>query len=127
MQDSNLPVTQVQAQVTRPQVWTDPSGTHYLVKRETDGSPTFLPLSPVQPPTTPVTPLSHQRVTTYRDPFAMALIGLGVLLGVILIGYAIGFFAGAAGQRVVIVPREPVCTTRESGFLFWTSRTRECN
>lgn len=121
MQDSKA------LQTTRQQVWTDPSGTHYLVQRELDGVPTFLPLSPVEPPAaTPLMPLNHQRVTTNRDPLALGLICLGALLGVVFLGYWIGFFAGASGQRVVMVPREPVCTTHRSSFLFWNSETKDC-
>lgn len=119
-----LPPTQVQAQPTRQQVWTDASGTHFLVQREQDGTPSFLPLSPVPPQQ--LQPTAPARVTTTRDPLAMLLIGFFGLLGMVLAVYLIGFLAGSSGQRVVMVPREPVCTTRESGFLFWSSKTREC-
>ena len=106
-------------------VWTDSSGVPYLVKQQADGSTLFTPLETAL--AQPQTPVTTERVTTYRDPLATLLIGLGLLLGLILLGYGIGFFAGASGQRVVIVPRSPVCDTHRSSFLFWSSENKECH
>ena len=106
-------------------VWSDPTGTPYLVQQQADGSTTFTPLetalAQAQPPTTP------ERVTTYREPLNTLLLGIAVVLGFVLGGYLLGFLAGAAGQRVVLVPRSPVCDTHRSSFLFWSSETKECN
>ena len=106
-------------------VWADQSGTPYLVQQQADGSTTFTPLetalAPPPPPTTP------ERATTYREPLNTLLLGLAVVLGLVLSGYLLGFFAGAAGQRVVLVPRSPLCDTHRSSFLFWSSETKECN
>jgi len=106
-------------------VWSDQAGTPYLVQQQADGSTTFTPLetalAQAQPPTTP------ERVTTYREPLNTLLLSIAVVLGFVLGGYVLGFFAGAAGQRVVIVPRSPVCDTHRSSFLFWSSETKECN
>lgn len=106
-------------------VWTDPSGVPYLVKKQADGSTIFTPLETAL--AQPQTPVPTERVTTYRDPLATLLIGFGALLGVILLGYGIGFLAGAAGQRVVLVPSTPVCDTHRSSFLFWSSENKECH
>ncbi len=106
-------------------VWSDQKGTPYLVQQQLDGRTTFTPLETVlaqaPPPTTP------ERVTTYREPLNTVLLGIAVVLGFVLCGYFLGFFAGAAGQRVVIVPRSPVCDTQRSSFLFWSSETKECH
>jgi len=106
-------------------VWADQAGTPYLVQQQSDGSTTFTPLetalAQAQPPTTP------DRVTTYREPLNTVLLGIAVVLGFVLGGYLLGFLAGAAGQRVVLVPRSPVCDTHRSSFLFWSSETKECN
>jgi hypothetical protein len=117
-----LPIAPSESALT---VWTDPSGVPYLVKKQADGSTIFTPLETAL--AQPQTPTPTEHVITYRDPLAMALIGLAALLGVILLGYGIGFFAGAAGQRVVLVPSTPVCDTRSSSFLFWSSQNKECN
>ncbi len=105
-------------------VWSDPSGKPYLVQQQTDGSTTFTPLetalAQAQPP-------NIARVTPDRDPLSTLLLGLTVLLGFVLGGYLLGFYAGAAGQRVVLVPRSPVCDTHRSNVLFWSSETKECN
>ena len=105
-------------------VWADQSGTPYLVKQQPDGSTTFTPLESVlaqaQTPNT-------ERVTTYRDPLNTVLIGIAAVLGIVLLGYGIGFLAGASGQRVVIVPRSPICDTQRSSFLFWSSENKECH
>lgn len=106
-------------------VWSDQSGVPYLVRKQPDGSTTFTPLETALAQPQPVA--TPERVTTYRDPLAMLLIGLGAVLGLILLGYGIGFLAGASGQRVVIVPSTPVCNTHRSSFLFWTSEQKECN
>ncbi|MBD2073425.1 hypothetical protein H6F86_05900 [Phormidium sp. FACHB-592] len=106
-------------------VWADQAGTPYLVQQQPDGSTTFTPLetalAQAQTPTTP------ERVTNYRDPLNTLLLGIAVVLGFVLGGYLLGFFAGAAGQRVVIVPRSPLCDTHRSSFLFWSSETKECH
>ena len=106
-------------------VWSDQKGTPYLVQQQPDGSTTLTPLemalAQVPPPITP------ERVTTYREPLNTLLLGLAVVLGFVLGGYLLGFFAGAAGQRVVIVPRSPLCDTQRSSFLFWSSETKECH
>ncbi|XGV99622.1 MAG: hypothetical protein ACAF41_11870 [Leptolyngbya sp. BL-A-14] len=106
-------------------VWADQSGVPYLVKKQADGSTTFTPLETAL--AQPQTPVMTERVTTNRDPLATLLIGVAALLGVILLGYGIGFLAGANGQRVVIVPSTPVCDTHRSSFLFWSSENKECN
>ena len=118
-----LPIAQMNAPSLT--VWADQSGVPYLVKKQADGSTTFTPLETALNP--PQTPVMTERVTTYRDPLATLLIGLGALLGVILLGYGIGFLAGASGQRVVIVPSTPVCNTHRSSFLFWSSENKECH
>ena len=106
-------------------VWADQSGTPYLVQQQADGSTTFTPLetalAQAQTPTTP------ERVTAYREPLNTVLLGLAVVLGFVLGGYLLGWFAGAADQRVVVVPRSPLCDTQRSSFLFWSSETKECN
>ena len=117
-----LPIAPTASALT---VWTDPAGVPYLVKQQADGSTLFTPLETAL--AQPQTPSPTERVTTHHDPLAMLLIGFGALLGVLLLGYGIGFLAGAAGQRVVIVPRSPVCDTHRSSFLFWSSENKECN
>ena len=117
-----LPIAPTASALT---VWTDPAGVPYLVKKSPDGSTIFTPLATAL--AQPQPPATTERVTTYRDPMAALLIGFGALLGVILLGYGIGFFAGAAGQRVVLVPSTPVCNTHRSSFLFWSSENKECN
>ena len=106
-------------------VWADQTGTPYLVQQQPDGSTTFTPLetalAQAQTPSTP------ERVTTYRESLNTLLLGLAVVLGFVLGGYWLGWLAGAAGQRVVIVPRPPLCNTHRSSFLFWSSETKECN
>ena len=115
----------VQATPAKLAVWADQTGTPYLVQQQADGSTTFTPLetalAQAKPPTT------TERVTTYRDPLQTVLFALIAVLGLILGGYLLGFLAGAAGQRVVLVPRSPVCDTHRSSFLFWSSETKECN
>jgi len=106
-------------------VWADQSGALYLVKQQPDGSTTFTPLETVLAQQQPQT--TTTRITTYRDPLNTLLLGLVVGLGLVLGGYGLGFLAGAAGQRVVLVPRSPVCDTHRSSFLFWSSETKECN
>ena len=106
-------------------VWSDPAGTSYLVQQQPDGSTTFTPLETVLVP--PQTPTTTERVTTYREPLNTVLLGVAVVLGFVFGGYLLGFFAGAAGQRVVLVPRSPLCETQRSSFLFWSSETKECH
>jgi len=106
-------------------VWADQSGTPYLVQQQADGSTTFTPLETALAQAQ--TPTTSERVTTYREPLNTLLLGVAVVLGFVLGGYLLGFFAGAAGQRVVIVPRSPLCDTQRSRFLFWSSETKECN
>jgi len=106
-------------------VWADQSGTPYLVQQQADGSTTFTPLETALAQAQ--TPTTSERVTTYREPLNTLLLGVAVVLGFVLGGYLLGFFAGAAGQRVVIVPRSPLCDTQRSSFLFWSSETKECN
>lgn len=108
-------------------VWADQSGIPYLVKQQPDGSTTFTPLETALAQAQPQAPTQTARVTTDRDPLATLLIGLAALLGVILLGYGIGFVAGASGQRVVIVPRSPICDTQRSSFMFWSTENKECN
>ena len=106
-------------------VWADQTGTPYLVQQQADGSTTFTPLETALAQAQ--TPTTSERVTTYREPLNTLLLGVAVVLGFVLGGYLLGFFAGAAGQRVVIVPRSPLCDTQRSSFLFWSSETKECN
>jgi len=103
-------------------VWTDQSGTPYLVQQQPDGSTTFTPLETALAP-----PTISERVTTDREPLNTLLLGIAMVLGFVLDGYLLGFFAGAAGQRVVLVPRSPLCDTQRSSFLFWSSETKECH
>jgi hypothetical protein len=103
-------------------VWADQSGTPYLVQQQPDGSTTFIPLETALAQAQPTT----ERVTTYRDPINTLLLGLVVVLGFVLGGYFIGFLAGTAGQKVVLVPSTPVCNTHRSSFLFWSSENKEC-
>lgn len=115
----------MQAVPTKLAVWADQSGTPYLVQYQDDGSTTFTLLATAlaqAPPQTTTT-----RVTTDRDPLNTLLLGLVVVIGFVLGGYGIGFLAGAAGQRVVLVPSTPVCNTHRSSFLFWSSENKECN
>jgi hypothetical protein len=112
-----------QAAPSKLAVWADQSGTPYLVKQQPDGSTTFTPLETALAQAQPTT----TRITTDRDPLNTLLLGLVVGLGVVLGGYGLGFVAGATGQRVVLVPRSPVCDTHRSSFLFWTTETKECN
>jgi hypothetical protein len=105
-------------------VWADQSGTPYLVQQQADGSTTFTPLETALAQAAPPTP---ERVTTYREPLNTLLLGIAVVLGFVLCGYWLGFLAGAAGQRVVLVPRSPLCDTHRSSFLFWSSETKECH
>ena len=106
-------------------VWSDQAGTAYLVQQQPDGSTTFTPLetalAQAQTPTAP------ERVTLDRDPLNTVLLGVVAILGLVLGGYLLGFFAGAAGQQVVLVPRSPLCDTQRSSFLFWSSETKECH
>jgi hypothetical protein len=95
------------------------------VQQQADGSTTFTPLETALAQAQ--TPTTSERVTTYREPLNTLLLGVAVVLGFVLGGYLLGFFAGAAGQRVVIVPRSPLCDTQRSSFLFWSSETKECN
>jgi hypothetical protein len=87
-------------------------------------APPFTPLESVlaqaQTPNT-------ERVTTDRDSLNTVLIGIAAVLGIVLLGYGLGFLAGASGQRVVIVPRSPICDTQRSSFLFWSSENKECH
>jgi len=106
-------------------VWADQAGTPYLVQQQSDGSTTFTPLETALAQASPPNP--PERVTTYREPLNTLLLGIAVVLGFVLGGYLLGFLAGAAGQRVVLVPRSPVCDTHRSSFLFWSSETKECN
>ncbi|CAA9423782.1 hypothetical protein AVDCRST_MAG94-7157 [uncultured Leptolyngbya sp.] len=110
---------------TKLTVWSDPAGTPYLVQQQPDGSTTFTPLetalAQVQTPTT------SKRVTLDLDPLNTVLLALVGVLGLVLSGYLLGFFAGAAGQRVVVIPRSPLCNTHRSSFLFWSSETKECH
>jgi len=106
-------------------VWADQSGTPYLVQHQPDGSTTFTPLETVLAQTQ--TTNTAERVTNYRDPLNAFLLGLVVVLGFVLGGYCLGFLSGAAGQRVVLVPRSPVCDTHRSSFLFWSTENKECN
>ncbi len=110
---------------TKLSVWSDPAGTLYLVRQQPDGSTTFTPLETALAQAQ--TPTTSERLTTYRDPLNTMLLGLAVVLGFVLGGYLLGFFAGAAGQRVVLVPRSPLCETQRSSFLFWSSETKECH
>jgi hypothetical protein len=70
-------------------VWSDQTGTPYLVQQQPDGRTTFTPLetalAQAAPPTTP------ERVTTYREPLNTLLLGLAVVLGFVLSGYLLGF------------------------------------
>jgi hypothetical protein len=68
-----------------------------------------------------------ERVTTHRDPLATLLIGFGALLGVILLGYGIGFLRVRLGSGSYSSPSTPVCDTQRSSFLFWSSENKECN
>ncbi|GEM_PF-644359 len=115
----------VHAVPTKLAVWADQSGTPYLVQRQDDGSTTFTlletALAQARPQTTTTT-----RITTYRDPLTTLLLGAVVGLGFVLGGYGLGFLAGAAGQRVVLVPSPPVCNTHRSSFLFWSTENKEC-
>ncbi len=105
-------------------VWADQSGTPYLVQRQDDGSTTLILLETVLAQAQPQT--TTTRVTTYRDPLNTLLLGVVIVLGLVLGGYFIGFVAGAAGQRVVLVPSPPVCNTQRSSFLFWSTENKEC-
>jgi len=104
-------------------VWSDQAGTPYLVQQQPDGSTTFTPLETALAQAQ--TSTTSERLTTYRDPLNTLLLGLAVVLGFVLGGYLLGFFAGTAGQRVVLVPRSPLCDTQRSSFLFWSSETKE--
>ena len=106
-------------------VWSDQSGTPYLVRQQPDGSTTFTPLETALAQAQ--TSTTSERLTTYREPLNTLLLGIAVVLGFVLGGYLLGFLAGAAGQRVVIVPRSPLCDTQRSSFLFWSSETKECH
>ena len=110
---------------TKLAVWADQSGTPYLVKHQPDGSTTFTPLETVLAQAQ--TPATTERVTTYREPLHTLLLALIAVLGLVLGGYLLGFLAGATGQRVVLVPRSPICDTHRSSFLFWSTETKECN
>ncbi|MBW4579624.1 MAG: hypothetical protein KME42_08640 [Tildeniella nuda ZEHNDER 1965/U140] len=117
--------TAAQATPAKLAVWADQAGTPYLVQQQPDGSTTFTPLETALAQAQ--TPTTSERVTTYREPLNTLLLGVAVVLGFVLGGYLLGFFAGAAGQRVVLVPRSPLCDTQRSSFLFWSSETKECN
>jgi len=95
-------------------VWSNPAGTPYLVQQQSDGSTTFTPLETALAQAQ--TPTTSERLTTYREPLNTLLLGIAVVLGFVLGGYLLGFFAGAAGQRVVVVPRAPLCDTHRSSF-----------
>ncbi len=110
---------------TKLTVWSDPRGTPYLVQQQPDGSTTFTPLETALAQAQ--TPTTSERVTTYREPLNTVLLGVVAVLGFVLGGYLLGFFAGAASQRVVLVPRSPLCDTQRSSFLFWSSETKECH
>ena len=104
-------------------VWADQAGTPYLVQQQADGSTTFTPLETALAQQQPQTTTTC--VTTYRDLNAF-LLGLMVVLGLVLGGYCLGFVAGATGQRVVLVPRSPICDVHRSSFLFWSTENKEC-
>ena len=106
-------------------VWSDQAGTPYLVQQQPDGSTTFTPLETALAQAQ--TSTTSERLTTYREPLNTLLLGIAVVLGFVFGGYLLGFLAGAAGQRVVIVPRSPLCDTQRSSFLFWSSETKECH
>jgi hypothetical protein len=117
----------IQAAPSKLSVWADQSGTPYLVQHQPDGSTTFTPLETALAQAQPQTTTTTTRVTTDRDPLNAFLLGLVVVLGFVLGGYCLGFLAGAAGQKVVLVPRSPVCDTHRSSFLFWSTENKECN
>ena len=125
LHDSNALPLATQTAPAKLAVWADQAGTPYLVQQQPDGSTTFTPLETALAQAKTHTPI--ERVTTDRDPLNTVLLGLAVVLGIILLGYGIGFLAGVSGQRVVIVPRSPLCDTHRSSFLFWSSETKECN
>ncbi|MBD2038815.1 hypothetical protein H6F76_28080 [Leptolyngbya sp. FACHB-321] len=106
-------------------VWSNQAGRPYLVQQQPDGSTTFTPLETALAQAQ--TPTTSERVTTYREPLNTMLLGVVAVLGFVLGGYLLGFFAGAASQRVVLVPRSPLCDTQRSSFLFWSSETKECH
>jgi len=107
-------------------VWADQAGTPYLVKQQPDGSTTFTPLETALAQQQTQTSTTTERVTTYRDPLNAFLLGIVVVLGFVLGGYCLGFLAGASGQRVVLVPRSPVCDVHRSSFMFWSTENKEC-
>ncbi len=127
MSDPKLLPPAVPAAPTKLAVWADQSGTPYLVQRQDDGSTSFILLETVLAQARPQTTTTTTRITTYRDPLTTLLLGAVVGLGFVLGGYSLGFLAGAAGQRVVLVPSTPVCNTHRSSVLFWTTETKECN
>ena len=106
-------------------VWSDQAGNPYLVQQQPDGSTTFTPLETALAQAQ--TSTTSERLTTYREPLNTLLLGIAVVLGFVLSGYCLGFLAGTAGQRVVLVPRSPLCDTQRSSFLFWSSETKECH
>ncbi|PSB33925.1 hypothetical protein [Stenomitos frigidus] len=116
-----------QTEPSKLAVWADQSGAPYLVKYQPDGSTTFTPLETALAQAQRQSTTPTERVTTDRDPLNVFLLGLVVVLGFVLGGYCLGFLAGAAGQRVVVVPRSPVCDIHRSSFLFWSSENKECN
>jgi len=125
LHDSKALPLAIQTAPAKLAVWADQAGTPYLVQQQPDGSTTFTPLETALAQAQ--TPTNTKRSTTDRDPLNTVLLGLALVLGLVLLGYGSGFLAGASGQRVVIVPRSPVCDTHRSSFLFWSSETKECN
>lgn len=125
LHDSKALPLATQTATAKLAVWADQAGTPYLVQQQPDGSTTFTPLETALAQAQ--TPTKTERSTTDRDPLNTVLLVLAVVLSIVLLGYGIGFLAGASGQRVVIVPRSPVCDTHRSSFLFWSSENKECN
>jgi hypothetical protein len=116
------------AQAPNAAVWTDPEGNVYLIEKRPDQSVTFTPLQSALARLQQPAPLARYEppARAQGNPLRTVLLAIGAVLGFVLAGYLIGFFAGKSGQSVVVVPRSPVCSTQTSSFLFWTSEKKDC-
>ncbi len=107
-----------------------PDGTTYVTQRSPTGQVTFTPVSAIAPPSISVqpVPLPPQTVAPRgRDPLVTLLMILGGVVGLIGLAWLVGFLAGRSGQQTVYYPREPICDTRSSEFLFWSRYEKECH
>lgn len=113
-----------------------PDGVTYLTQKLANGQITLTPVnavvsqSAILPAPQPVTQIQAEPVHRDREginPLVLVGIILAAVLGLAFGAWFIGFLAGRSGRETVVVPREPICDTRRSSFLFWSHSERECH